>query len=74
MSQESNDGVRDLAKRVQSMDDYNLGILTQVVLFETAIRFPKDFMKNIKSAIDNVLKNREFTDRKSLERIEDQFE
>jgi len=60
-----------LAKRVQGMDDYNLGILTQICLFETAVRFPKNFMNMTKDAIDNVLKNRHLTDDQLITRIED---
>ena len=63
--------VKVLAKRVQGMDDYGLGILTQVCLFETAIRFPEDFIKMITEAIDLVVENEHIVKNKSIERIED---
>ena len=71
MKPQSESEVKVLAKRVQGMDDYALGILTQVCLFETAIRFPEDFIKMVTEAVDNVVNNEHIVKSKSLERIED---
>jgi len=65
--------IKTLAKRVQGMDDYNLAVLMQVCLFETATRFPNNFTLMIKDAIENVLNNKNLVNKKSIDRLEEMF-